>query len=458
MSPRLASLIGKCTACGPNIMAVLVLKFGGTSVGDVEAVNRVAARVAEFWSDEVGVVVVVSAMGKTTDSLVKMANLVNPDPPPRELDMLLSSGEQVSIALLAMALTKLGRPAVSFTAGQIGLCTSTAHTRARILRADCDEIRRVLRDGRIAVVAGFQGITESGQITTLGRGGSDTTALALAAALHADRCEIFTDVDGVFTADPRKVPGACKRKLISFDEMLELAVLGAGVMHPRAVLFGQRYGIPIHVRNSRHAEQGTLITGASTMMEEEAVAGCALKEDLGRVTLLGLPNADGIQAKIFSALSEHEVFVDDIIQTTAGSDRVNISFTVDHVDLSDVKPAMEAVLRGVGVGEMDIDVGLSKVSVVGLGMRSQTGVAAKMFEALRAANVSISNITTSEIKISCIVNRPDGEMALNAVHQAFELDQLKEAQSIDNLPSLNKNAGERSVLLSDAIRENAGPS
>lgn len=437
-------------------MGIIVLKFGGTSVQDVAAIRGVAERVVRFCASEHRIVVVVSAMGSATDDLVKMAKLVNPNPSPRELDMLLSSGEQVSIALLAMTLESLGRPAMSFTGGQVGLQTSHVHTRARILSVDCNQIRRTLDEGRIAVVAGFQGVTESGQITTLGRGGSDTTALALAAALCADQCEIFTDVNGVFTADPRRIPNARKLERISYDEMLELAVLGAGVMHPRSVLFGQRYGIPIHVRNARNNENGTLITGVDAMMEEAAVIGCALKEDLGRITLLGLPISHGIQSSVFAKLAEAQVFIDDIIQTTAGPDRINISFTVDHDDLVAVKPAMEAVLREVGLGELDIDVGLSKVSAVGLGMRSQTGVAAKMFDALRDAGVTISNITTSEIKISCIVNRPDGERALKAVHAAFELEGVKEKASTDMLPDPIEGLGERSVLLSEAVRQGSG--
>ncbi len=429
-------------------MRIQVLKFGGTSVADPDAIKNVATRVIAARAQADAIVVVVSAMGATTDNLVNMASLVNPDPQPRELDMLLSSGEQVTIALLAMALAAQGQPAISFTGSQVGLFTSHAHTRARILSVDCDQIRVGLDQGKVAVVAGFQGISETGQITTLGRGGSDTTALALAAALKAQRCEIFTDVDGIYTADPRQVPTAQKLNTISYDEMLELAVLGAGVMHPRSIIFGQKYGIPIHVRHSRKPSTGTIITGADAMMEEAAVVGCALKADLGRVTLRRLPSTEGIQAQIFAALGASEIFVDDIIQTTSGTEHINISFTVDHLDLADVKPAMSTVLAELGHGELDIDVGLSKVSVVGLGMRSQTGVAAKMFDALKDAKIKILNITTSEIKISCIVNRPDGEKALQAIHTAFELDQINDGQE-----TATTNVGERSVLLTDAIRE-----
>ncbi len=423
-------------------MQLIIVKFGGSSLNDMDAVRAAASRIAMVRQQADAVVAVVSAMGSTTDKLVKMAKNVNPNPSPRELDMLLSSGEQISIALLAMALESLGQGAVSFTGAQIGLQTNRAHTRARILNVDCNQIRRILDDGKVAVVAGFQGVTETGQITTLGRGGSDTTAVALAAALDAQCCEILTDVDGVYTADPRIVDDAHKINRISYDEMLELAVLGAGVMHPRSVFFGKKYDIPIHVRNARHLLPGTLITGDDAMMEEPAVVGCALKEDLGRITLLGLPAADGIQADIFAVLAEAEIFVDDIIQNTAGADRVNISFTVDHHALADVKPAMEALLREVGQGELDIDIALSKVSVVGLGMNSQTGVAARMFAALKQAKVAIANITTSEIKISCIVNRNDGRNALKAVHRAFKLDNDDHIrENTDSLPESIEKVG-----------------
>jgi len=435
-------------------MNLQIVKFGGSSLKDTNAITAAASRIAEMKSKNNEIIAVVSAMGDTTDNLVNMAKTVNPNPTPRELDRLLSSGEQISTALIAMALEALGQPAISLSGAQVGVQTNRTHTRARILNVDCNKIRKSLQQGKIAVVAGFQGVTETGQITTLGRGGSDTTAVALAAALNANQCQIMTDVDGVYTADPRIVPNAKKINQISYDEMLELAVLGAAVMHPRSIFFGQKYGIPIHVRNAQNNQTGTLITGINNMMEEPAVVGCALKEDLGRITLLGLPASNGLQADIFSILTEAEIFVDDIIQNTAGPQHFNISFTVDHHALADVKPAMEALLRKIGQGELDIDVALSKVSVVGLGMRSQTGVAAKMFAALKKAGIAIANITTSEIKISCIIDRTDGRNALKAVHEAFNLDQQNQTGEIpETLPEPNSGGGERSVLLTEAVRE-----
>ena len=402
-------------------MGLSVMKFGGTSVATPELIQAVAARIALAHRSGDRVVVVVSAMGHTTDELVRLGDALNPAPPRREVDMLLSSGEQVSIALLAMALHALDVPAISHTGSQIGMQTTSSHTRARIRSIDTSLILSELNAGQVVVVAGFQGVSDEGQITTLGRGGSDTTAVALAAALAADVCEIFTDVDGVFTADPRLVPQARKLDRISYDEMLELAVLGAGVMHSRAVQFGQRYHVPIHVRHSRKSDAGTLITEESPEMENASVVGCALKENLGRVSLRDLPNKPGVDAAIFVALSEADINVDDIIQNEESDEGMNISFTVEHRDLADVKPAMERVLRIFGRGELSIDVGLSRVSVVGLGMRSHTGVAAKMFTALADADINIFNITTSEIKISCIINRSEGERALKAVHSAFGL-------------------------------------
>jgi len=412
-------------------MGLSVLKFGGTSVATTDLIRAAARRITDIAAER-EVVVVVSAMGQTTDDLLTLADAVNPYPPKRETDMLLASGEQVSIALLAMALHALGTPAVSFTAPQVAIRTTASHTRARIRSIDTARMTAELKAGRVVIVAGFQGVTEDGQITTLGRGGSDTTAVALAAALGAEVCEIFTDVDGVYTADPRLVPEARKLERISYDEMLELAVLGAGVMHSRAVQFGQRYQVPIHVRHSRKSDAGTLITQENPEMENASVVGCALKENLGRVSLRDLPNRPGVDAAIFVALAQADINVDDIIQNEASGGGMNISFTVEHRDLSDIKSAMERVLAEFGRGEQLIDVGLSRVSVVGLGMRHHTGVAAKMFTALADAGINIFNITTSEIKISCIINRSDGERALKAVHAAFGLADGQSA-SIDTI-------------------------
>jgi len=440
-------------------MSILVQKFGGTSLMDAERIRGCAARAARARRDGHDVIVVVSAMGHTTDHLIDLANSVSPDAPPhkREMDMLLSTGEQVSIALMTMALHALGIDAVSMTGGQLGIITDTFHTRARIRSIDEQRLRDQLAKGRIIVAAGFQGLTDTGEITTLGRGGSDTTAVALAAALSPPSphgtpghraggegaslpsphgrgaggegdcgqkptalCEIYTDVDGVYTADPRRVRGARLIDRISYEEMLELASLGAGVMHNRAVIFGQRYNVPIRVRHSRTDGQGTLITKETPEMEDVAVIGCALKQDLGRVSLRKVPNEPGVQARIFRHISDAGIMVDDIMQTEFG-DLASLSFTVDHTDLADVKVAVGEALDELGTGELAIEIGLAKVSAVGIGMRTQSGVATIMFKALGDAGIPINNITTSEIKISCILPMQHGEKALQIVHDAFGL-------------------------------------
>lgn len=421
---------------------LLVQKFGGTSLSDPEKIRHCASRAAVARQEGAQVVVVVSAMGHTTDQLLDLAAAITTRPHRRELDMLLATGEQVSIALMSMALHELKCDAVSMTGAQIGILTDEVHTKARIRSIDTDSLREQLDIGRIIVAAGFQGMTGAGQITTLGRGGSDTTAVAIAAALcravereqaasdassssNADTpldcvCEIYTDVDGVFTADPQRVPGARKLDRISYDEMLELASLGASVMHSRAVTFGKKFNVPIHVRHSGKDENGTMITREMPEMEAVTVVGCALTPDLGRISIRRIPNEPGVQARIFSHISEASVLVDDIMQTES-ENRANISFTVDHADLADVKVAVERALEEIGVGELAVEIGLAKVSAVGAGMRSHTGVASKMFKALGDAGIHIANITTSEIKISCIIPKPDGDRALQIVHDAFDL-------------------------------------
>jgi aspartate kinase len=413
-------------------MALIVQKYGGTSVGDPERLRRCAARSVQTQRDGHQVVVVVSAMGHATDHLIDLAGQVAARPSPRELDMLMATGEQVSIALMAMAIQSQGGQAVSMTGGQLGIRTDAGHTRARIRQIDASRIRAELDRGRIVVAAGFQGITEDGEITTLGRGGSDTTAVALAAALAASPpatpatpatrtvCDIFTDVDGVYTADPRLVPTARKLERISYEEMLELASLGAGVMQSRAVLFGQKYSVPIHVRHSAKPDAGTLITTETPAMEDIAVVGCALKRDLGRISLRRVPNNPGVQGMVFRHIADRNIVVDDIMQTDHG-DRANLSFTVEHGDLADVKLAAAQALEELGTGELAVEIGLAKVSAVGVGMRTHSGVAARMFAALGDADIPIANITTSEIKISCIVPQEHAETALQVVHDAFEL-------------------------------------
>jgi len=405
-------------------MPTLVMKFGGTSVADPERIRRAARRVAEAKADGHQVAVVVSAMGHTTDELIGLAGKVAREPGRRELDALMSTGEAVSAALTAMALEDQGLPARSLNAFQCAMRTDGGHGRARLEGVDADGLHRMLEQGVIPVVTGFQGIAASGDITTLGRGGSDTTAVAIAAALAVQRdggcCEIYTDVDGVHTADPRLVPDAPKLGAITYDEMLELAAMGAGVMHARAVVFGQRHGVPIHVRHSQRPEPGTMIQRETPHMESIAVIGCALKTDLGRVHLQGLPRTAGVQGLVFSAIASRGLIVDDIIQTE-GANAVDLAFTVEHGDLPEVKTAVGEVLQRLGSGRIDLEIGLAKVSAVGTGMRSHAGVASRMFQVLGDAGVPIRNITTSEIRISCLVPQEHGERSLRLVHEAFGL-------------------------------------
>ncbi len=405
-------------------MPTLVMKFGGTSVADPERIRRAARRVAEAKADGHQVAVVVSAMGHTTDELIGLAGKVAREPARRELDALMSTGEAVSAALTAMALEDQGLPARSLNAFQCAMRTDGGHGRARLEGVDADGLHRMLEQGVIPVVTGFQGIAASGDITTLGRGGSDTTAVAIAAALAVQRdggcCEIYTDVDGVHTADPRLVPDAPKLGAITYDEMLELAAMGAGVMHARAVVFGQRHGVPIHVRHSQRPEPGTMIQRETPHMESIAVIGCALKTDLGRVHLQGLPRTAGVQGLVFSAIASRGLIVDDIIQTE-GTNAVDLAFTVEHGDLPEVKTAVGEVLQRLGSGRIDLEIGLAKVSAVGTGMRSHAGVASRMFQVLGDAGVPIRNITTSEIRISCLVPQEHGERSLRLVHEAFGL-------------------------------------
>ncbi len=404
-------------------MGLVVQKFGGTSVADAERIHRAARRAIRAKLDGHQVVVVVSAMGHTTDELIELAKQVASNPPKREMDMLLTTGEQISIALMAMAIDAAGHKAISFTGGQVGLVTDESHTKARIKKIDADRIRKELQAGRIVIVAGFQGITEDGAITTLGRGGSDTTAVALAAALKATACEIYTDVDGVYTTDPRIVPEARKIDRISYDEMLELASLGAGVMHSRAIEFGKKYDVPIHVRSSLTDVPGTLIISETPDMEGIVVRGATMKKDLARVMLIGVPNKPGIAARIFARIAKHNIAVDDIIQNVYQDTNVaNIGFTVAATDAAEAQAVCQEIGRELGFNKVELEEKVAKVSVVGVGMKTHTGVAAKMFSALAEAKVNIGNISTSEIVISCIVDRADAEKALKAVHAAFELD------------------------------------
>jgi len=403
-------------------MSIIVQKFGGTSVASAEKIARAARRAIKTKLEGHQVVIVVSAMGHTTDELIDLARQVNPNPPRREMDMLLTTGEQVSIALMAMAIEAAGHEAISFTGGQVGLVTDDSHTKARIRSIDADRIHKELRAGRIVIVAGFQGITAEGAITTLGRGGSDTTAVALAAALKARMCEIYTDVDGVYTTDPRIVPQASKINEITYDEMLELASLGAGVMHSRSIEFGKKYNVPIHVRSSLTDVEGTMIVAETAGMESIVVRGVTLKKDLARIVLVGVPNKPGVAAQIFARIAEHNIVVDDIIQNVFDKgNEANIGFTTSLGDSREAQMVCEKLAKEMKLKAVETDDNIAKVSIVGIGMKTHTGVASRMFNALGKAKINIQNISTSEIVVSCLVDQKDGEKALQILHEAFEL-------------------------------------
>lgn len=406
----------------PDDMSLIVQKFGGTSVANAERIHRAARRAVRAKLEGHRVVLVVSAMGHTTDELLRLAHEISPDPPKRELDMLLTTGEQVSIALMAMAIHATGHEAISLTGAQVGLITDSVHTRARIQRISRERIEQELALGRIVIVAGFQGIDASGEITTLGRGASDTTAAALAAVLGAEICEIYTDVDGVYTTDPRLVPQARKIDRISYDTMLELAAAGAGVMHSRAIEFAKKYRVTIHVRSSMTDVPGTLIMHETRGMEDAAVQGVTLKQDLASISLNGIPNTPGMAARIFDAIAAHHILVDDIVQNVHDGGRLaNLAFTVSSGDLSAVRRICDDLVRLMNLSGMSVDEGVSKVSAIGVGMRTASGVASTMFKALADGNINIENISTSEIVLSCLVRREDGPRALQLVHDAFKL-------------------------------------
>jgi aspartate kinase len=403
-------------------MAIVVQKYGGTSVADAEKIRRAARRVVERTRAGDCVVVVASARGKQTDQLVADALELNPNPPRREMDQLLSTGEQQTVSLFAMALDAMGQGAISFTGGQIRMLTDSVHTKAQIKSIDGKRIREQLEAGKAVLVAGFQGIDEGGNVTTLGRGGSDTSAVALAAALKADECEIFTDVDGIFTTDPRVYKNAVMLDEISYDEMLEMASLGAGVMHIRAVSFGKRYNVKIHVRNSGTDRPGTIITHEVPQMEGVVVSGATIQKDMAKLTLIGVGNVPGNAAKVFSRLAQAKVVVHDIIQTEVSPQKANLSFMVAISDLEAAKGVAEQLKAEVGCDSVFVREDIALVSAVGVGMRSQYGVAEKMFAALAEAKVNIDSITTSEIRISCAVDEDQSERALHAVCNVFELD------------------------------------
>jgi len=400
---------------------LIVQKFGGSSVANPERIKRVAQRVVETKRSGANVVVVVSALGDRTDELLHLAAQVTLTPAERELDMLMATGEQVSVALLAMATHELGEDAVSFTGTQVGILTDGTHTKARIVDINAQRIVQELTRGRIVIVAGFQGINLNQDITTLGRGGSDLTAVALAKVLHADVCEIFTDVEGVYTADPRIVPQARKLEAISYDEMLEMASLGAQVMQARSIFVAKRFGIPIHVRSSFSLQEGTMIQRSVKAMEDIVVSGVSLQRDEAKVTVRDVPDRPGMAAEIFRELAAKELNVDMIVQNVSREGATDLSFTVLKSDLPATLRVTRSVSHRIGAGEVTTDEGVAKVSIVGIGMRSHSGIAAKMFEAMARERINIEMISTSEIKISCVIRKAHAERAVRAVHRAFGL-------------------------------------
>ncbi len=403
-------------------MALIVQKFGGTSVGNPDRIKNVAKRVASYRAKGDQVVVVVSAMSGVTDNLIKMAKEIMPLPSEREMDMLLATGEQTTIALTAIALHSIGVNAVSLTGAQAGIVTDRVHTKAKIQNISPKQVHELLDAGNVVIVAGFQGQTQSGQITTLGRGGSDLTAIALAAALKADLCQIYTDVDGVYTADPRIVPNAKKLAEISYDEMLELASLGAKVMQSRSVEFAKKFGVIFEVRSSLNDNPGTIVKEETQSMEDVVIRGVSLDKNQAKVTLAAVPDKPGVAARIFKALGEATINVDMIVQTAshgAGTPSTDISFTLDKPELLKAQQTLDAIKGEIGFREVIADEKIGKISIVGVGMRSHSGVAAKMFETLANEGVNIDMISTSEIKISVVVDLAKGEAAMRAVHGAF---------------------------------------
>ncbi|HEX3030914.1 MAG TPA: aspartate kinase [Bacillota bacterium] len=405
-------------------MGLVVQKFGGSSVADAERIKRVARRAVEYKQAGNDVIVVVSAMGDTTDDLLDLMKGITSSPPARELDMLLSTGEQISISLLAMAIKEMGYDVVSLTGPQAGIKTNDVYSKARIIDIDDTRMQAELKKGNILVVAGFQGINSKEDITTLGRGGSDTTAVAIAAALKADVCEIFTDVDGVYTCDPRMVPNARKLDTISYDEMLELASLGALVLQPRAVEFAKNFDVVVHVRSSFNYNEGTLVKGVNHMEKERVVSGIAHDLNVAKIALFEVPDRPGIAKILFQGLSQAAVNVDMIIQSTMRNEKNDISFTCSKDDLPKALEVVEKVCKDLGAGGFSYDDKVGKVSIVGAGMVSNPGVASMMFEALADEDINIELIATSEIKLSCLIKADQAKLAVMALHNKFELEKI----------------------------------
>jgi len=400
---------------------LIVQKYGGSSVANIERIQNVAKRVADYKRKGYNVVVVVSALGDTTDELIELANKVNRNPPERETDMLMSTGEQASAALLAMAIDRLGYRAISFTGAQVGIMTDKTYTKARILDINTKRIDEQIKKGRIVVVAGFQGVTSEQDITTLGRGGSDLTAVALAKALSAKYCEIYSDVEGIYTADPRIVAQARKLKMISYDEMLEMASLGAQVMQARSIEVAKKFNVLIHVRSSFSKKRGTVICKEGNIMEDVVVSGVTLNKNEAKITICDVPDKLGLAAKIFNAISEKNVNVDMIVQNTSRQRITDISFTVPKEVLKKAVRVTRSIARNIQAGGVFEDTDIARVSIVGVGMKSHPGTAAKMFKALAEQKINIEMISTSDISISCIIKKKFGETAVKALHEKFNL-------------------------------------
>ncbi len=402
-------------------MGLMVHKYGGTSVGSIERIKEVAKKIAEARDEGNDVVAVVSAMAGETDKLISLASEITDLPDEREMDLLMSSGERVTAALAAIALQTMGYPARSFTGRQVGIQTDDAHTRARITHIDAEPIRKTLEEGKVVVVAGFQGISSNQNVTTFGRGGSDTTAVALAAALKADLCIIYTDVEGVFSADPNTVSNARKLDKVSYDEMLEMASLGAKVLHNRAVEFAKKYDVPLLVKSTFKEGSGTLVTNEDESMEKVVVSGVTCDKKQAKLTIALVPDKPGIAGKIFGQIANAGVVVDMIIQNVSTAGITDISFTVPGGDVSKVEGEVKKIAEEIGAGGVTINESIAKVSIVGVGMQSHSGVAAQMFQTLAEENINIQMISTSEIKVSCVIDSKYSELAVRALHESFKI-------------------------------------
>jgi len=400
---------------------LIVQKFGGSSLADARRIQDVAKRVVSYKKKGYDLVVVVSALGDTTDELIELAHKINLEPSEREMDMLLSTGEQISVALLAMAIQKKGYEAISFTGAQVGIITDASHTKARIIKINADKIKEALRDGKIVIVAGFQGVTLNQDITTLGRGGSDLTAVALAKELNADECEIYTDVEGIYTTDPRIEPKARKIPAITYDEMLEMASLGAQVMQVRSIEVAKKFDVPIHVRSSFSKKLGTMIIKEVRRMEDVVVSGVTLNKNEAKMTICNVPDRPGIAAKIFKKLAGAEINVDMIVQNVSHLRQTDISFTVSKANLPKTLKITRNMAQDIRAGEVIPDEDIARISIVGVGMKSHAGVAATMFDRLAKSKINIEMISTSDISISCIIKKKFAEMAVRALHDKFGL-------------------------------------